>query len=1017
MRLRVFCWFAILMLVTGGCSPSILASQRSKVRASHSKKTPSRQKKLFLNNGKKSIPVNVPRQPPIDREHGFENVKARDQWLMFERMYPFDSIPVDARRLAWENRPQARFQPNQTQFIWRSLGPTPTNSGFPDNWGQTSGRINTIAVSPTDPNLVLVGAATGGIWRSVDGGQTFTTTTDDQVDLAVGSIAFAKSNPSVVYAGMGDANGNYLGNGVLKSTNAGQTWTRVSNSSLPAPGRILKVGVDPTNPDRVYAAQFDQLIASGSVASSGFYVSSDGGVTWKRTLTGLGRDLAISQGNPEIVYAAMSRVDESGKPAGLYRSTDRGETWTVAYTSPFTQGTLDLQIGVTPANPQVVYIFTGGFSNNAFSLRVEVSTDGGQSWTARNTSNVDTAQFSYNAYIAVDPNNPDIVYLGTRDIFKSTNGGRAWTNLNNNFQFSGDYTPDRSSAHPDQHAFAFIPNSPNTFLSGCDGGLYRSSDGGQTFQSSNASLSLTQFYGIAVNPTDPDLIFGGTQDNGTQRRIGSSSTWDEFISGDGGQVVVNPLNPEQLFTTYVYGTIFRWRANGNVFEDVVGSDEVFGEGSQTRIAFIAPFAGNGVDSTLYFGTWRLFVSKDLGDTWKAPAGNLDLTKGIRSGFSPDVLSIIAASSANPNVIYTGSSQGRVMVTADGGRTFKDITAGLPDRFIRSIAIDRQNPATAYLTVSGFRTGHVFKTTNMGTTWADISGNLPDIPALAVLVDRQDPTTLYLGTDIGVFRSTTGGNQWEVFNNGMPPVRVTGFAVHPNGTIRVATYGRGMFELEQRDTSDTTSPTVTVTAPQGGETLSINGQFEITWQATDDTGIRSQEIALSTDAGVTFPTVIVAGLTGATQSFRWTVPETPTQQARIQVSASDLAGNIGRATSAGNFTIQTPPADTVAPTVTVLAPDGPTDKLRAGTTFLIRWQSTDNVGVTAHDVLFSTDGGATYPTTLATGLTGTAQSFNFAIPASQPKTKTARIRVIARDAAGNTGQDESNANLKIKPSKN
>ncbi len=909
MRLRVFCWFAILMLVTGGCSPSMLASQRSKVRASHSKKVPSRQKKLFLNNGKKSIPVNIPRQPPVDHKYGFENVKARDQWLMFERMYPFDSIPVDARRLAWENRPQERYQPNQVQFFWRSLGPTPTDSGFPNNWGQTSGRINAIAISPADPNLVLVGAATGGIWRSVDGGQTFASTSDDQVDLAVGTIVFAKSNPSIVYAGMGDANGGYLGTGVLKSTNAGQTWTRISNSSLPAPGRIMKIGVDPTNPDRVYAAQFDQLTASGSVASSGVYISSDGGVNWKRTLPGLGRDLELAPGSSQIVYAGMSRVDESGKPAGIYRSTDQGETWAVTYPVPFTQGTQDVRIGVTPANPQVMYVFTGGFSNNLFDVQVEVSTNGGQTWTRRNTNDIDPGQFFYNAYIAVDPNNPEIVYAGTRDIFKSTNGGRAWTNLTNNFQLSGNYTPDRSSAHPDQHVLEFIPNQPNAFLSGCDGGLYRSLDGGLIFDSLNRSLSLTQFYGIAVNPTDPDLTFGGTQDNGTQRRVGNVAAWEEFISGDGGQVVVNPLNPEQLFTTYVYGTIFRWRANGNVFEDVVGSDEVFGEGSQTRIAFIAPFAGNGVDSTLYFGTWRLFVSKDLGDTWKAPAGNLDLTKGTRPGFSADVLSVIAASSANPNVVYTGSAQGRVMVTADGGRTFKDITAGLPDRFIRSIAIDRQNPAIAYLTVSGFRSGHVFKTTDMGTTWTDISGNLPDVPARAMLIDPRIPTMLYVGTDIGVFRSTVGGNQWESLNRGMPPVQVTGFAAHPNGTIRIATYGRGMYELEQ----------------SGGP-------------------------------------------------------------------------------------------DTLGPSVTVLSPNGPTDKLRAGTTFMIRWQSIDNVGVTAHDVLFSTDGGATYPTTLVTGLTGTAQSFNFAIPASQPKTKTARIRVIARDAAGNTGQDDSNANLKIKPAR-
>lgn len=731
-----------------------------------------------------------------------DNPDARSDWFTFQRTYPTDSVPVDARRKALAAASRIRLESNPEPLAargWQAIGPAPTSSFFPGNWGVTSGRINAVAVSPTNSRIVIIGSSTGGIWRSTDSGTSFTPVSDEQTDLAVGSLAFSKSNPSIVYAGMGDTKLGYLGSGVLKSTNEGRTWSRVSNNSLPSPGTIAKIEVDPANPNRVFAAQYSRL-SEDKITSSGIYVSTNGGVNWSKKLGGAPRDIAIDLSNPQIMYAGLTLLEKETDPAGgLYRSTDRGDTWAAVFNVDFeARRRSDIRIAIAPSNPQTLYVYYGGAIDDSFQAQFRVSTNGGATWIDRGTSGFDTAQIGYNTYLVVDPNDANIIYLGSRDLFRSTDGGVSWTNLTQSFSFDGfgySYTPFISKTHPDQHAFAFAPGAPNQFYIGNDGGIYKTTNGGQTFQSLNSTLSLTQFTSIALHPTDPTITYGGTQDNGTQRRFVDRGTWSEIATGDGGHVVINPTDPSTAFLTYIRGAIFRYRDNGRFFEVQVGFDDVFGEplGSSARIGFYAPLAGNGVDSTLYFGTWRLFTSTNLGDTWFAPADHLDLTKGVTDK-GADVLSAIAVSRTNTNVIYTGSFQGRAMISADGGATWNDITQGLPDRSITSIKIDPANSSTAFITFSGFKTGHIFKTTDAGATWQDISGNLPDIPTNSLLLDPLNPNTLYAGTDVGVFRLISGSANWQPFNNGLPPVIVQDFSAQADGLIQLATYGRGAYEI-------------------------------------------------------------------------------------------------------------------------------------------------------------------------------------------------------------------------------
>jgi hypothetical protein len=793
-------------------------------------------------------------EPSIgEQEDGDERevIDARQQWFMMQRAYPFDAPPAEGRLKAWLARPKdagrGKDGDADTRGVaqaWRSIGPSPTTPAFPNNWGVTSGRLNSIAIHPTAPHIILIGASTGGIWRSTDGGANFVPVTDTHVDLAVGSIAFSKSNPSIVYAGMGDLYNGYFGTGILKSTDAGATWARISNNTLPPLGTTAEIEVDPSNPNRVYVLQatrtpatsYSDLNPDGNLYRNGFYLSEDGGVSWRRTMSGRPRDLAIHPTNPQILYMGMTLVDALGLipagPAGIYKSLDGGATWLPApiFTAASGTTTSDVRIAVTPAAPERLYVISGSRTG----VRVDISDNAGLTnvgliWTNKPATVIDPGQFGYNAYLYVAPNDANAIYVGTRDIYKSADGGNNWSNLTKNFTGTNfGYSPFNSNTHPDQHAFAFAPNDPNTIYAGNDGGISRSTDGGATFQSLNASLTLTQFVGISMHPSNPSISYGGTQDNGTQLRIPGTNTWREFSSGDGGRSIVNPANPSMVFTTYIYGRVNRFVNNGNNFSATIADNVNFGEPTtEQRIAFYPPMVSNGVDATIYFGTWRLFTCTTCAASpnWTAPAGTTDLTKG-----TGDVLSAIGVERrAAAQVIYTGSAQGRVMVSTDGGANWTDRTGSLPNRFVESLTVNPSNAAEAYITYGGYGTGHVFRTTDFGASWTNIGGSpgqpsaIPNVPVSAFLIDPVTPTTLYAGSDIGVFRSTDNGATWATFNNGMLPAVVTGFATSVGGVIQLSTYGRGAYELTT-DAAYTIGGVIRNAAatPTGGVTVTLTG---------------------------------------------------------------------------------------------------------------------------------------------------------------------------------------------------
>jgi photosystem II stability/assembly factor-like uncharacterized protein len=707
--------------------------------------------------------------------------ERRERWLFEQRAYPFDSIPADARRKALAQvdahahlsdvEAEATFAP-----YWRSLGPQPVHTEW--SWDAATGRVVSLAVAPNNPSLILAGASTGGIWRSTDAGAHFTPVSDTQADLAVGEIVFAPSNPNIVYAAMGN---DFLGSGVLRSDDAGAHWQLVSGPSYATRGSAPSLVVDRNDSNRLWVAQYSHLDeSSGIIFASGILRSTNGGGTWKSQFDGLTSDLAALPNNSDTLLAGVIRNDEQSGNSGIYRSTNGGTSWSLVvdagadtYSYP--------RIAVTPASPQRVYAHIYSNGPSGASARFVTSDNGGMTWRDVAAAGLPD---EYSIFVAVDPTNAAFVYVGMRDLYRSSDGGQTFSNMTRGYTDDGNFDPVHSTSHVDQHSLAFAPSA---LYLGNDGGIFRSDDAALTFTSLSGALSLVQAYGIAAHPLDPSAIFLGTQDNGMERRD-PDGHWHELITGDYGSIVFDANDPEVLATNYVEGLILGFTDRGSSYLDTLATNSTFSESeSGGRISFIAPFESLRSAATLYFGTWRLFTSHDFGRTWSAPGGAIDLTKG-----NPDTLGAIGVSASNPDVIYTGSMKGQVMTTRNGGTSWTPAMAGLPDRAVRAITVDPANADVAYIGFSGYAANHVWKTTNGGISWQALGEALPDVPVNALLLDDG---ALYAGTDIGVFRFES--DRWTYFSNGLPPVIVTDFAVTASGTIVAATHGRGAYELVER----------------------------------------------------------------------------------------------------------------------------------------------------------------------------------------------------------------------------
>ncbi len=705
--------------------------------------------------------------------------------------------------------------------MWQPLGPAPIPVNGTISY---SGRVASIAVHPTNPNIVYVGTAQGGLYRTLNGGASWTPLMDSALSLAIGAVAISPSDPTTVFVGTGEAglcgSGCFIGVGLYRITNAdtNPVLSPVMNQGTSGgdvfSGRaISEVIVHPTNPNIVFVASTSGVAGIGATTTglvlpnAGIYRTTNAMGTnptfEKLTIQGTLAasrsviDLAIEPDNPNRLVAA---VIGSGGDGGVYLSTDAlsaAPTFTRNLTTGdgSSLGRTELAVNKN-AGVVTIYAATGTANGTLYK-----STDGGTTFVTAVANGFCSSQCFYDIAVAVDPNDANKVYLGGSPALvfgRSTNGGTSFVNSS-------------SGLHVDTQAFAIAPSDTNTIYFGSDGGIWKSVNGGTNWTSlNNTSFSATQFTSLALHPTDRNYTLGGTQDNGTEFLAPDGTTWVRSDGGDGGYAVIDQTSPTVNNVT-AYHTYFNSTGSQIGFSRATTTDTngdpnwggLFGCGGTANgincadaVLFYAPMVGGpGNPNTLYFGTNRLYRSADKGATMTDVSGTL-----------PARVSAIAIAPQNDNVRLVGLTNGGLYASYTSGTTMVNVTGAVPARYIGRVAIDPTNVNIAYAALNGFGLPsgqHVWKTTNFSSacTWVPAGNGIPDVPVNAFVVDPQNTQTLYAGTDIGVFRSVDGGANWTPFSDNLPRVAVFGMEIQPvNRILKIATHGRGIWEYNLNPTN-------------------------------------------------------------------------------------------------------------------------------------------------------------------------------------------------------------------------
>jgi len=675
------------------------------------------------------------------------------EWRFFEqRAYPNNFIPADAYENAIRQRNALREKNNYADggITWVSLGPTP---GEYFNWGKISSRIVSGAYNPQDHNIIYIGPAYGGVWKSTNGGTNWTPLTDKQSSMSMGAIVIDPDDPLIIYAGTGEATysgASYSGLGLLKSTDGGASWIEYT-SGLPVHTYFSRIVIRPGHNNELFAA----------MGNSGLYRSTNGGANWTQALGGRCDEVRYTPSGDTVFI--------TGSGTGFKRSTDGGETF-----SNFSSGLVlgeRTHFDYCYSNP--AYMYAAAYTSSSF--KVFKSNDYGATFTQMSVStDFEGGQAWYDMYCRVNPNNPDDAYVGTIDVFRTTNGGTTFTNISNAY--------NNGPIHPDQHYLFFDPQDPNTFFICNDGGIYKTTNNGNSFSNMNQDLTLTQFYRITTSPFDPGRILGGTQDNGTQQTF-SSLSWSAAFGGDGGEVAFNPFNQNYILGESQNGGLTRTENSGNNWYYAMN-----GIDQSENVVWVAPIIHHpAISGTYYTARQKLYKSVNNGGSWTAVSGNINGTGAV---------SELAISTTEPNTMLAASGS-KIFKSNDGGASWINISAGLPNKTISSIYINPDDEKYFIVSYFGLGGSKIFTSANGGTLWKDSNGNLPDTPVNDVFIYTEDnlhPDTYFAATDIGVFLTKDGGMDWIELADGIPNTLVMHLDYCPQThTLRAGTHGRGVYE--------------------------------------------------------------------------------------------------------------------------------------------------------------------------------------------------------------------------------
>ena len=706
--------------------------------------------------------------------------KSPHDFMFMQRAYPTGEIKTDAYSNAIQWKKQKINRNSSVLPVWEFSGPL-----------NVGGRISDIEIPIDDAETYYVGAASGGIFKTIDAGENWIPIFDDQEMLSIGDIEISKNNTNIIWVGTGEVNAGggslaYDGNGIYKSDDAGLTWEA---KGLPAVGSVGKVLIDPNDDETIFVGAMGPLFRKD--VNRGVYRTTDGGNTWEQRLlvsdsTGI-IDMAIHPNDGNIVYAASwerirrpSNRQYGGETSRIYRSQDGGENWSELTnglpSDPNSKGRISIDI--SQSNPNVLYAF---YTDKVGNVEGTFKTiDGGDSWVEVNSISNGTSYHWWFGGIFVDPTDENVIYNSGFVMDKSIDGGMTWSSTFPN-------------VHVDQHAMAFNSLVPGEVLVGNDGGLYVSNNDGNSSIKNN-TLPITQFYRFHVDAQNQDKVYGGTQDNNTIRtQTGSLNDWQAIYGGDGFQPIVDPTNTNVIYALSQRGNLGKSTNNGNSFSGALNGIP----GGDTNNWDTALVLDPDDSQILYYGTQKIYKTTNAAGNWTAISP--DLSNGPHTGnLDFGTVTSISVSSIDSNVIYAGTDDGNVWVTEDGGGNWTKVSDDLPNRWVTKVLASREELNTLYVTFSGYRygedNGHVYKSTDLGENWTDISNTLPDIPVNDIEQDRYG--NLFLGTDIGVLSSLDDGENWESFGENMPSVVITDLFIHEASEyLYAATYGRSSYKMD------------------------------------------------------------------------------------------------------------------------------------------------------------------------------------------------------------------------------
>jgi photosystem II stability/assembly factor-like uncharacterized protein len=700
-----------------------------------------------------------------------------------------------------------------------------------------------IPETPAKAHRTTIYAAlrSGGVWKSSNGGVTFEPVLDSQNIYSMGAIAVAPSNENVVWVGTGDNSATrsaYWGDGVYKSTDAGKTW---QNMGLKESHHIARIVIHPTRPDTVYVAALGHLATPND--ERGVFKTTDGGKSWKKVHFVNSRtgavDLVRDPRNPEVLYVATYEherlawvINDGGPGTGIYKTTDGGANWT-ELTNGLPKGPMGrIGMDICRTKPDVLYAVYDNHNlrpnprskTDTINGQVYRTDDAGASWRKVTPDEVDPsgkAAYSFNQ-LAVDPNNPDRIYITGSSFNASSDGGKTWGGRGGVRVFG--------RAFGDFRSIWIDPEDSDRMIATSDGGVFQSFDGGRTCEHYQ-TIRGGEVYALGVDMDIPYNIYAGLQDHESWK--GPSNGWagsigiDDWVTvgtGDGMYNQVDPTDSRWVYNTQEFGGLGRYDQKTHVRTRIAPTrpqPDPKLQGAQAkpqlpplRINWIAPFLLSPHDpKTIYAGAQVVFKSTDRGDHWQEISPDLtnnDPNKIDQGKSGSNIvycdISTLSESPLTRGLLWIGTDDGKTWVTRNDGTNWTEVTkniaaAGGPeDVWVSRVYASRFAAGTAYVAKTGRRQDifkpYLFKTTDFGATWKNISANLPQWPVNSILEDLQNPSVLFAGTDIGIYVSINGGARWVALKSNMAPAPVTDMVIHPREQDLVAgTYGRGVWIVD------------------------------------------------------------------------------------------------------------------------------------------------------------------------------------------------------------------------------